>query len=93
MSKRWAPFGGLDVVVDVIGEARWGNVLDFTDEDWEWSLATNLRQAFLVMQASGRQMVAQRTGGAMAVVSSVDSSPRRPTTLRTAPRRRVSSTW
>ena len=45
-------FGGLDVVVDVIGEARWGNVLEFTDEDWEWSLATNLRQAFLLMQAS-----------------------------------------
>ncbi len=66
-------FGGLDVVVDVIGEARWGNVLEFTDEDWEWSLATNLRQAFLVMQASARQMVAQGTGGAMAVVSSVDS--------------------
>ncbi|MFI5047663.1 MAG: SDR family NAD(P)-dependent oxidoreductase [Acidimicrobiia bacterium] len=66
-------FGGLDVVADVIGEARWGSVLDFTDEDWEWSLATNLRQAFLVMQAAARQMVAQGTGGAMAVVSSVDS--------------------
>jgi NAD(P)-dependent dehydrogenase (short-subunit alcohol dehydrogenase family) len=65
--------GGVDVAVDVIGEARWGSVLDFTDEDWEWSLATNLRQAFLLMQASARQMVAQGTGGALAVVSSVDS--------------------
>ena len=66
-------FGGLDVVVDIIGEARWGSVLEFTDEDWEWSLGTNLRQAFLLLQAAARQMVSQGTGGAMAVVSSVDS--------------------
>ena len=66
-------FGGLDVVVDIIGEARWGSVLEFTDEDWEWSLGTNLRQAFLLLQASAKQMVGQGTGGAMAVVSSVDS--------------------
>ena len=66
-------FGGLDVVVDIIGEARWGSVLEFTDEDWEWSLGTNLRQAFLLLQAAAKQMVSQGTGGAMAVVSSVDS--------------------
>jgi NAD(P)-dependent dehydrogenase (short-subunit alcohol dehydrogenase family) len=65
-------FGGLDIVVDIIGEARWGSVLDFTDEDWDWSLATNLRQAFLLLQAAGNQMVRQGDGGAMVVVSSVD---------------------
>jgi NAD(P)-dependent dehydrogenase (short-subunit alcohol dehydrogenase family) len=61
-------FGGLDIVVDIIGEARWGSVLDFTDEDWEWSLARNLRQAFLLMQLAGSQMVEQAGGGAMAFV-------------------------
>ena len=66
-------FGGLDVLVDIIGEARWGSVLEFTDEDWEWSIATNLRQAFLLMQAAGKQMVAQGDGGAMAFVASVDA--------------------
>ncbi len=65
-------FGGVDVLVDIIGEARWGSVLDFTDDDWEWSIATNLRQAFLLMQAGAKQMVAQGTGGAMAFVASVD---------------------
>ena len=35
--------------------------------------ATNLRQAFLLLQAAAKQMVSQGTGGAMAVVSSVDS--------------------
>ena len=66
-------FGGVDVLVDIIGEARWGSVLEFTDEDWEWSIGTNLRQAFLLMQAAGKQMVAQGTGGAMAFVASVDA--------------------
>ena len=66
-------FGGLDILVDIIGEARWGSVLEFTDEDWEWSIATNLRQAFLLMQAAGKQMVAQGDGGAMAFVASVDA--------------------
>jgi NAD(P)-dependent dehydrogenase (short-subunit alcohol dehydrogenase family) len=66
-------FGGLDVVIDIIGEARWGSVLEFTDEDWEWSLSRNLGQAFLLLQAAAKQMVSQGTGGAMAVVSSVDS--------------------
>jgi 3-oxoacyl-[acyl-carrier protein] reductase len=65
-------FGGLDVVVDVIGEARWASVLEFTDEDWDWSLARNLRQAFLTLQAAARRMVEQGSGGAMAVVASVD---------------------
>ena len=65
-------FGGVDVLVDIIGEARWGSVLEFTDDDWEWSIATNLRQAFLLMQAGGKQMVAQGAGGAMAFVASVD---------------------
>jgi NAD(P)-dependent dehydrogenase (short-subunit alcohol dehydrogenase family) len=42
-------FGGVhDVLVDIIGEVRWGSVLEFTDEDWEWSIGTNLRQAFLL---------------------------------------------
>ncbi len=66
-------FGGLDIVVDIIGEARWGSVLEFTDEDWDWSIATNLRQAFLILQAGGKQMVSQGTQGAMAVVGSVDA--------------------
>ena len=65
-------FGGLDVCIDIVGGARWGSVLDFTDEDWNWTLETNLRQNFLLMQAAARQMVAQGTGGAMVSVASVD---------------------
>jgi 3-oxoacyl-[acyl-carrier protein] reductase len=64
--------GGLDVCVDIVGGARWGTVLDFTDEDWHWTMETNLRQNFLLLQAAGRQMVAQGSGGAIVSVASVD---------------------
>lgn len=66
-------FGRVDIVVDIIGEARWGSVLHFSDDDWNWTFDTNLRQAFLLMQAAAKAMVDQGTGGAMAVVSSVDA--------------------
>lgn len=69
-----AAFGGLDVCVDIVGGARWGTVLDFTDDDWDWTIETNLRQNFLLMQAAGRQMAEQGTGGAFVSVASVDGT-------------------
>jgi len=65
-------FGGLDICIDIIGEARWGSFLDFAEDDWEWTLGTNLRQVFLMFQAAARQMRSQGTGGSLAAVASVD---------------------
>lgn len=67
-----ARLGGLDVCVDIVGEATWGSVRDFTEDDWDWAVETNLKQMFLVFQAAGRIMQDQGTGGAMAGVASVD---------------------
>jgi NAD(P)-dependent dehydrogenase (short-subunit alcohol dehydrogenase family) len=64
-------FGGLDVVVDVIGEVRWGQVVDLTDEDWNYSLDSVLRHAFNVGRAAAGQLVAQGTGGSIVSISSV----------------------
>jgi len=36
-------FGGVDVCVDVIGEARWGRVLDLTGQDWDDKFPLSLR--------------------------------------------------
>ncbi len=63
--------GGIDVVVDVIGEIRWGSVTDLTDEDWDYSLDAVLRHAFNLGRAAGRRMVEQSTGGSIVWVSSV----------------------
>ncbi len=64
-------FGGLDVAVDVVGEARWGRVLELSDADWDASFALVLRHVFHLAQAAGRRMVAQGTGGALISIASV----------------------
>jgi 3-oxoacyl-[acyl-carrier protein] reductase len=71
-------FGGLDISIDIIGGARWGRALEFEDDDWHWTMETNLRQNFLLFKAAGAQMKQQGTGGSMIAVASVDgffSSP------------------
>ncbi len=66
-----ADLGGIDVVVDVIGEIRWGRISDLTDEDWEYSLDAVLRHAFNLGRFAGLRMVEQGTGGSIVTVSSV----------------------
>ena len=66
-----AELGGIDVVVDVIGEIRWGSVTDLTDEDWDYSLDSVLRHAFNLGRAVGSRMVEQGTGGSIVMISSV----------------------
>jgi len=71
-------FGTIDVCVDVIGEARWGRVLELSDQDWDDSFTLVLRHAFYLARAVGRQMVARGAGGAIvsiASVSGISSAP------------------
>jgi NAD(P)-dependent dehydrogenase (short-subunit alcohol dehydrogenase family) len=73
-----AALGGLDVVIDIIGMARYAQVVDMTDEDWDWHFDVVLRHAFFAAQLGGRAL-ASSGGGAMAFVASVSgitSAPR-----------------
>ena len=63
--------GGVDVCVDVIGEARWGRMLELSDQDWDDSFTLVLRHVFYLARAAGRQMLAQGTGGAIVSITSV----------------------
>ena len=63
--------GGVDVCIDVIGEARWGRVLELSDTDWDDSFTLVLRHVFYLAQAAGRQILAQGRGGAIVSVASV----------------------
>ena len=65
-------FGGIDICIDVVGEATWGRIPDFGEDAWDWAVETNLKQVFLVLQSAARQMRSQGTGGALAAVASVD---------------------
>jgi len=62
-------FGGIDVAVDIVGEARWNPALQQTDADWDESFALVLRHVFHLFQAAGTQMVEQRAGALVAVAS------------------------
>jgi len=70
-------FGRIDGIVDIVGAARFGDFLDTTDEDWDWTLEIVLRHALLVGQIGGREFV-DNGGGVLAFVASISgltSSP------------------
>lgn len=66
--------GGIDVCVDIIGNATWDKVEDVTEEDWEWAIRTNLTQVFYLFQEASRHMIRQGTGGSLAAIASVDGT-------------------
>ena len=56
-------FGGLHVVVNNAGIARWGPFLEHSEEDWDRTLDVNLKAVFLLSQQAARVMVDQGDGG------------------------------
>lgn len=59
-------FGTLDVVVGNVGIARFGPIVDATDEDFDLLFATNAKATFRLLRAAARRV---RDGGRIVVVS------------------------
>ena len=64
--------GGIDVCVDIIGNTRWDQTEDVTDDVWNRTLLFNLTQAFYLFRASARHLIAQGAGGSLVALASVD---------------------
>jgi NAD(P)-dependent dehydrogenase (short-subunit alcohol dehydrogenase family) len=62
--------GRIHGLVDIVGMAKWGEILDVSDEDFDWTFGMVLRHAFLFSQIAGRAMV-DDGGGVMTFVASV----------------------
>lgn len=62
--------GRIHGLVDIVGMARWGALLEVSDEDWDWTFGMVLRHAFLFSQAAGKAMETDG-GGVMTFVASV----------------------
>ena len=63
--------GPLDAVVNVVGQASWGALLDLDEATWERDLALNLTQHWYVARSAARTWIDARRPGAIAVVASV----------------------
>ena len=58
--------------MDIIGGATWSKVEDFTTPLWDAAIHYNLTQVFYLFQAAASYMIAQRSGGSLVALTSVD---------------------
>lgn len=66
-----AALGPVDVMITVIGLGVWGQLIDFTLEQWEDAHRINLTSFFLPARAVARSLIRNGKPGAIACVSSV----------------------
>jgi NAD(P)-dependent dehydrogenase (short-subunit alcohol dehydrogenase family) len=65
-------FGGLDILVNNVGRAFLGTVVDTTEEAWDEAMAINVRSAFLASKYAV-PAIAARGGGAVVNVASISA--------------------
>jgi 2-deoxy-D-gluconate 3-dehydrogenase len=69
VDETLATLGGLDILVNNAGIIRRADAVDFTEEDWDIVIDTNLKSVFFLCQAAGRHMIAQRRGKIINIAS------------------------
>ena len=64
-------FGRIDILVNSVGIIRRGPIETVSLEDWDAMMGVNLRGAFLLCRAVGREMIARRKGKIVNVSSNI----------------------
>ncbi len=63
--------GGLDIVVNIVGQASWAPLISMDDETWDRDFDVNLRHHLYVGQAAARSWIDRGRPGVLCVVASV----------------------
>ncbi len=69
VAETVAALGGLDILVNNAGIIRRNDALEFTEDDWDAVVDTNLKVLFFLTQAAGRHMVGHGGGSVINIAS------------------------
>jgi 2-deoxy-D-gluconate 3-dehydrogenase len=69
ISESIEQFGGVDILVNNAGIIRRADAIDFSEEDWDAVVDTNLKTAFFLSQAAGRHMIEKGRGKIINIAS------------------------
>ena len=64
-----AEYGRVDILVNNAGIIRRADAVDFTEEDWDAVMDTNLKTLFFLCQAAGKHMIARGSGKIINIAS------------------------
>lgn len=71
IAEAKAALGRVDILVNNAGIIRRNDALEFSEDDWDSVMDTNLKVLFFLSQAAGREMVAAGNGGAIINIASM----------------------
>ena len=71
VEEAWNAVGPIDILVNNAGIIRRADSLDFSEEDWDAVMDTNLKSAFFLSQAVARRWVAAGRGGKIINIASM----------------------
>ena len=69
VGRTLAELGGLDILVNNAGIIRRADAVDFSEEDWDAVIDTNLKSVFFLCQAAARHMIGQGRGKIINIAS------------------------
>lgn len=69
VDRTLAELGSLDILVNNAGTIRRADALEFSEEDWDTVIDTNLKSVFFLCQAAARHMVVKGAGKIINIAS------------------------
>ncbi|MBP7705526.1 MAG: 2-dehydro-3-deoxy-D-gluconate 5-dehydrogenase KduD [Caulobacter sp.] len=71
VSEAVTALGGIDILVNNAGIIRRQDSIDFSEDDWDAVMNTNLKTVFFLTQAVAKQMLSQGRGGKVINIASL----------------------